>query len=148
MLKIYIDRLVGEKTEIIREKADPSFLDIHEDELSFSMPIEIEGSSYLAGDHLILHLKAETEATLPCSICNEKVTAKILLDDFYHTALLDDCKEAVYDYSEVLREAILLEVPQFIECPQGCPEHSAIKPYLSKEKTHYPFGELEQQEKN
>lgn len=147
MLKIYIDRLLGEKTESIKEMASPALMDIHETELSFSSPIQIEGTAYLAGDHLVLHLSVETEATQPCSICNEPVTSKIILNDFYHTIPLDDFKEAVYNYTEILREAILLEIPQFVECHQGCPEHSSIKPYLRKEETHYPFGDLEQQEK-
>ena len=147
MLKIYIDRLTGEKTESIRESADAALMDIHEKELCFPSPIDIDGTVYLAGDHLVLHLKVETEAIQPCAICNNMVTSRITLDDFYHTVPLDDCKEAVYNYTDVLREAILLEIPQFVECHHGCPEHSAIKPYLCKEKAYYPFGELDQQEK-
>ncbi|MBP9841375.1 MAG: hypothetical protein KBC64_02990 [Simkaniaceae bacterium] len=147
MLKIYIDRLAGEKTEAIQESALAALMDVNEEELRFQVPIEIEGSAYLAGDHLVLHLKVETEATQPCSLCNSEVHSKITLDDFYHTIPLDDCKAPVYDYTEVLREAILLEIPQFAKCHQGCPEHSAIKPYLCKEKAYYPFGEIDQQEK-
>jgi hypothetical protein len=147
MLKIYIDRLLGEKTESVREKADASLMDIHEKDLSFPSPIDIEGTAYLAGDHLVLHLKVATEAIQPCSICNSLVKFPITLDDFYHTVPLDDCKESTYNYTEELREAILLEVPQFVQCHDGCPELSAIKPYLCKEKAYYPFGELDQQEK-
>lgn len=131
--KIYIDRLKNEETEEISIIAPSEFIDIHEQDLSFPNPVRIHGEAYLADDHLILHLKIETEALIPCKICNGPVCFPLIIDDFYHTEELSSLKSSVFDYTSPLREALLLNLPAFIECNAGsCPERDTLSHYLKK----------------
>jgi uncharacterized metal-binding protein YceD (DUF177 family) len=129
--KIYIDRLRGGHEEKISETIPPDFLEIHEKDLVFSKPVVISGESYLSGDHLVIKLKIETEASIPCTICNEPTPFPIVLNHFYLTVALDEIKTHVFDCTQEIREAILLQVPPFIECHEGqCPEREVISKYL------------------
>lgn len=150
---IYVDRLKDGQTLKIEENSSPAFLDIHEEELSFPSPVAIRGKAYLAEDHLVLQLDIRTEFVMPCSICNEKVTVPVEIKNFYHVEPLAEIPSHIFDYTELLREDILLQVPPFIECRGGkCPERGNISPYLKKEEksptaakndhVHYPFADL------
>lgn len=147
-LTIYIDRLKDGHTEKIQEIIDSSFLDIEEEELFFPSNVSVHGDAYLADDHLILHLKAKTEAKIPCSICNELFPYPIDID-FYHTVPLNELDNPIFDYSSTLRDSILLQVPPFAECHGGCcPERNFIHQFLKKEITpqdshvQFPFSDL------
>lgn len=152
-LKIFIDRLKDGHIDKFSGELTPDFLQVREKELTFTGPIKLKGEAYLASDHLILRLHIETKLSMPCSICNEPTELKINVPDFYHTELISEIRSSIFDYSEALREDILLQVPQFIECHGGkCPERENIKVYLKKEKVpgskqaashvHFPFSDL------
>ncbi len=145
---IWIDRLKNGQTQKIAESLNPSFLDTNEADLKFLAPVQIQGEAYLTNEELILHLKASTKANLPCVICNELITIDLALDSFYHTQPIHEIPSAIFDYQELLREALLLEIPHYVECNQGkCPDRPAITPYLcsnkqQKQEVHFPFSDL------
>ncbi len=131
--KIFVHRLKEGQTEKIVEDLSPDFMGIHEAELVFQSPIKIEGQASVAENALVLRLKIETEARMPCSICNRDVKVKILIPDLCYTEELINIKSGVFDYQEVVREEILLGVPLIAECNQGdCPERALLAKYFTK----------------
>ena len=144
IFKIFIDRLKGGQTQKIEETLDPSFLGLDEPELQFKTKVEVKGEAYLTDTHLVLHLKAHTTASMPCAICNEMISVDLRADNFYHTEDLDDIRSAVFDFKDQLREALLVEVPNRVECNLGnCPNREVIKPYLKTEETYFPFAKID-----
>ena len=151
-LKVYIDRLREEKIETIGETLSPAFIiDVDEPDLRFNSPVKIQGKAYLAEEHLVIQLKIETKAVVSCSICNEPVKTTIQLQNYYQTEELSQIKGHVYDYMASLREAILLEVPSFVECMRNCPKRAELKKYLHEDKknpkeqgdqVNFPFANL------
>jgi uncharacterized metal-binding protein YceD (DUF177 family) len=130
--RIFVHRLKDGHQEKIQESLAPDFLAISEAELAFKTPITIKGSAAVADGMLVLLLDVETEATMPCAICNEDVQVKICLHNFCHTESLENIKGAIFDYRAILREGILLELPYTTECNNGnCPERSVVAKYLS-----------------
>ena len=75
--QILVDRLKGGQIEKIAESFDPSFLGIQEVELRFDAPVVVKGEAYLSEDELILHLKASTEAVMPCAVCNQMIKVEL-----------------------------------------------------------------------
>ena len=147
MLKIYIDRLGEGKVEKLEESLSSSFLNVEEEELSFPGEVELRGSAYLVDDHLILELNVRTVARVPCKICNEPVQLPLQLKSWKHVEPLEGVKKAIFDYTEKLREAILLEAPRFAECNESCPGRETMKSYINErpdEKSHLPFGKIEE----
>lgn len=149
--KIYIEQLRGGHETQLDEKLAPAFMDIREDELSFEKEIDLQGKAYLAEDELIINWDIHTEALLPCSICNEKVSVPIDIENFYYSEPLSSIKSGVYNFKELLRETILLEVPPFAECHQGqCPKRKEIGKYLKPDSIdedanegYHPFADLD-----
>lgn len=151
--QIFIDRLKDEHKEIIQEVVDSSFLKLEEEELSFPENISISGETYLANEHLVLSLKIYTSAILPCRICNAPVKISIRIEDFYHSEMIENIPSAIFNYSDEIRTAILLKLPQYAECLEGkCPERIHIKQYLKdsqsakesiKISNYFPFAELD-----
>lgn len=148
-LKISIDRLGSEKKAHINETLPPSFLDIHDDDLEFKEPIAINIEAYLAEDHLIAHLSAKTTALLPCNICNTPVVTPIHIKNLCVTVPLSEISSSEYDFSEEVRENVLLQTPLFTECEHGnCPERAHLKQFLKTEEiveekepdVHFPFA--------
>lgn len=154
-LKIYIDRLRGGQILKIDATLSPDFLDIDEEDLSFENPIHIKGDTYLANEHLIIHLNIETSAYLPCNICNEAVHMPIVVKNMTLTKVLSEIKGAIYDISGEVRESILLQTPLFAECSEGnCPERENLKRFLNHSQKnkqddiiHFPFAGLDAQKK-
>lgn len=151
---IYIERLRDGHALNIQEKIEPDFLDVHETDLSFPDPVAISGEAYLAEDHLIVHLKIKTTASIPCTICNNPVIFSISIDDFYHAEPLADLHSPIFNFKEALREAILLQVPPFTECHEGkCPERESVNKFLKKDinqpnsspamTTYFPFADID-----
>lgn len=143
-LKIYIDRLTGERTEQIEDTLSPAFIDVKEKDLQFPSSVVIQGKAYLAQEHLVIRLKISTKVEIPCAICNESVKQSIDVKSFYHTEELENIRGHVYDYTDPLREAILLEIPSYVECLKNCPQRIELKNYLQKEAAHeqFPFSDL------
>lgn len=145
--KIYVERLRDGKQVQISEKFSPEFLDVNDEDLTFKKPVNVDGEAYIAGDSLILHLKIGTKGIVPCTICNKPVEVEIDLDDFYHAEPMSELKSGIFDFRDVLREAILLEVPAFTECKGNCPSRKELKKYLKKsekssEEGYHPFADL------
>lgn len=153
-LKIYIDRLKDGHQEVFHETLSPEFLHTEDKELQFQDPVILKAEAYIAEDHLVIHLNAETTAILPCSICNDPVRMPISLKNSYLTKPLSDIKGAVFDLEEEIRESIVLNAPLFAECHNGkCPERENMKKYLKKDErpekgekdpVNFPFSHLDE----
>ncbi len=149
-LKIYIDRLKGGQTLKIDEAFSPDFLDIDEEDLLFEDTVCLKGEAYLADEHLIIHLHVETQAYLPCNICNDPVHIPIVIKNAYLSEPLEEIKGAIFDMTSEIRESILLQTPLFTECHHGkCPERENLKKFLkrpqkeSRNDIQYPFANLD-----
>ncbi len=149
VFKIWIDRLGEGQTQKIDGSFEPSFLEIDEKELQFRAPVRVVGEAYLADQHLVIHLKASTLATLPCAICNQMVEAELKVDNFYHSEPVAEIQGAVFDFGGPLREALLIELPHYFECSNGkCPERATLAAYMrapakkETKDTHFPFKDL------
>lgn len=132
--RIFVEQLRNGHTEKINETFNPDFLEINERDLAFTRPVTVQGQVYLAEEMLVLHFDIQTVATLPCAICNGPADFEIAIKGFYHAIPLEEIKGAIYDFREILRETILLEVPILIECRQGkCPQRESLQKYFKKE---------------
>lgn len=150
IFKIYIEQLREGHEEKIYEKLDPDFLDIQEPDLVFDKPVELDGVTYLAEHELVFHWNIRTEAIIPCSICNEPVKVPIHIQNFYYSEPIKEIKSGVYNFKDLLRETILLEVPAFVECDGQCPRRQEYQKYLkepsnrpSDEEGYQPFADLD-----
>jgi uncharacterized metal-binding protein YceD (DUF177 family) len=141
MCQIFIDRLTEGREELIDWSLPSTFLDIHEESLSFAPEVSVQGKAYLADNFLIIQVNIEATALLPCVICNKIVEKTIALEGFYHAEPIT--KERIFDFTEKLRDAILLEVPQFYECNNGnCSERQELEKFMKRESTRLPFADL------
>lgn len=150
--KIYVEQLREGREKKIRETLTPDFLEIHEPDLSFEKPVELEGVAYLAENELILHWDVNAEALVSCSICNEKVAVPLHIQNFYYSESLDEIKSGIYNFKDLLRETILIEVPLFAECNGGnCPHRKEYADYLKEpslsqtdeDEGYHPFADLD-----
>jgi uncharacterized metal-binding protein YceD (DUF177 family) len=153
-MRIYVDRLRGQGVEHIREAVGVGFLDVDEADLRFVEPVQIVGEAYLVQHELVLKLAISASAIMPCAICNESVEVPIrveLTDSIPETAF----KSGIFDMSEIVREAILLEVPLAVECHEGqCPARQEIAQYLKEKRDSdqedgqgfRPFADLDREE--
>lgn len=149
--KIYVEQLREGHEEKIHEKLQPDFLELGDPELIFDQPVELDGVAYLAERELIMRWEIKTEAKMPCAICNEPVTVPIHLMNFYTSEPLAEIKTGVYNFKDLLRETILLEVPSFVECKGECPKRKEFKKYMKEpsnlpvdqEEGYQPFADLD-----
>lgn len=145
VFKIFVDRLKDGKVEKISTQLNPEFLSVNEKDLSFREPIAFSAEAYLAIDHLIFQFSALTQVSLPCAICNEMIPLPLEVKNTYHSFPLAELPTAIFDSTDLVRETILLQIPQFAECKNGkCPERESIKKFLksSPSTAHFPFAEL------
>ena len=150
--KIFVDQLRDGHEKLIQESLSPKFMDVRENDLEFKKNIELNGTAYTADSELILNWNIEAEALVACAICNEKVPVAIQIDNFYHTEPLAEIKGAVFNFKDLLREIILLEVPAFAECNQGkCPKRQEVSKFIKEptqdqtdeEDGYHPFADLD-----
>lgn len=147
--QVWIDRLKGGQTQKINEFFDPGFLDLREEELTLNAPVIVSGEAYLSDNELILRLKASTKVMMPCAICNQMILVELSVTDFYHAEPLDEIPSAIFDFQPHLREALLIELPRYVECGEGkCPDRKTIAPYMrsgkkAEENTYFPFSNLD-----
>ncbi len=145
-LKVYVERLKEGSQETFEGTVSSDFMP-KEAELFFEDEIKVSGSAYIAGDHLILDLQAQTAAFMPCSICNKPTKISLTLSDLSHAEPLEEIKSSAFDFSEVLRTDLLLQLPNFAECEGGCKERAHMKKHLEPEllkssNHHFPFSSL------
>lgn len=149
--KIYVDQLRNGGHKEFNETFSTDFLDIHEKDLAYTDVVTVDGETYLADNDLVLHFAISASGLVPCSICNEPVPITVEIKNFYHLEPLDNIKSGIFNISEVVREAIILETPAFAECHQGkCPKRKELKKYLKEplktadgKEGYRPFADLE-----
>ena len=143
---IYIDRLKGDVPQKINLTLSPDFFEVNEQGLLLDAPVKVVGEAYLTDEDLVLHLTASTIAQMPCAICNKMVPLTLAVKNFYHAEPLKEIRHAVFDLRALLREALLVELPNFVECQGKCLERVTITPYLRKEEkdseSYFPFSDL------
>ncbi len=130
-LSIYIDRLRDGGKELIEENLPSNFFGTDEN-FYFTSLINMQGEAYLAGDHFVLSLGIELDVSLPCIVCNAWTPYSIHIKNFLHTESLEKIKNGLYDYSDIVRGAIFLEIPTYFECNKNCPERIHLNSYLIK----------------
>ncbi len=149
LFKIYIARLKEGIEEHLAESFDPSFMAVIERDLVFKVPIHLKAHAAMADDNLVFRFCVDTEATMPCAICSQQVQVKIAINNFFHTENQEDIRGGIFNFKEILRETILLEIPLIIECHGGnCPERADMVKYMRKNKMdeekefYHPFTDL------
>ncbi|MDF2550656.1 MAG: hypothetical protein K0S07_1723 [Chlamydiales bacterium] len=146
--KIYVEQLRHGKDSLVEAEVSPEFLEVNEPELSFNQPLKLRLKALVADQHLVLNVSAKASCQIPCSICNEPADVELKVSNDYHEKPLSEIKTGVFDCTSLVREAILLEVPPYVECHQGrCPKRSELTPFLKKgdepeDKEHRPFADL------
>jgi uncharacterized metal-binding protein YceD (DUF177 family) len=148
IFKIFTEQLKDGDIKKIDISCASEFLDVTEEALRFKDPIQVNGEVYLADDAVVLHFDAATIAIIPCSICNAPVKTEIKVNNFYHMIPLEEIKNGYFNFQDILREAILLEVPAFAECNNGqCQHRKEIAKYLKSPNRpesdgHQPFADI------
>ncbi|MBI5346513.1 MAG: hypothetical protein HZB76_05165 [Chlamydiae bacterium] len=144
--KIYIDELQNDNLKI-EKSLSPDFLASSDPELKFVSPVQIVGYACISEDFMILRLQVNSSISMPCSICNEFTSFQVKVD-FCHSEELKNIKN-VFDFQEILRESIMIEIPLFTECDGNCPERANIKKYLKTNSPtkggnllYFPFSEI------
>jgi uncharacterized metal-binding protein YceD (DUF177 family) len=142
--KILVDRLKNEKEQKVCEEVTSSFLGIDEPGLRYEGSLQVQGMAAMHYQEIILNLEMNALAILPCSICNKDVEKKVRAEQVvaFHT---DEIKQGTLDYSEVIRDMILLETPKFAECNDNCSKRKEIESYLAdpkKKSKQTPFKHL------
>lgn len=141
--QIFVDRLTEGQEETINWDLSSTFLDVHEKDLSFSEEVKVKGKAYLADTFLIIQVDIEAVSLIPCIVCNEVKEYPVVIEHFYHAEPLAEMKGKIFNFTEKLRDAILLEVPQFYECNNGnCGERKELEKFLRKESSPSPFADL------
>lgn len=145
IFNIYIDRLKGGKRAEIVESVAPVFMEIAESDLAFNSPIALKGEAFVSDGTLFLELEIETVALMMCSICNCQFAFKVHIPKLYHAESVDEIKGAIFNFREIVREQILLEIPPVVECQNGsCPERQSMAKFMKKNAAEdfHPFAEL------
>ncbi|MCB1136894.1 MAG: hypothetical protein KDK78_11550 [Chlamydiia bacterium] len=147
-LKVFISDLEAGSVAHIDAVIDPSFMELQEEDLAFRAAVRVAGDVYLAGDELIIRLSADTEASMPCKVCNGEAIVPVHVEQLYLTQPKSDIVNGQLDCTDYVRESLMLELPAFAECRGGqCPQRSQLEEYLAKpdgEKTDMrsPFADL------
>lgn len=149
-LRVFVERLRDGHTERMEETVSSSFIGCDAEDLAFRSPVVVKGEAYLSDADLIIHLRVSTEASLPCRICNEGVVVMVVVRDLYIAEPLERVKSGVFNFSDPVREALLLEVPHFAECGGGhCVHRGEVERYLrqpdasdGEEERYHPFTAL------
>lgn len=145
-MNIFINNL--NKKEFINKSFNPDFLEIKEKDLIMDSLIKVKGETYLLNNYLIIDLIAETKYKMPCSICNKFISSPLKVK-IYLNISIEKKNNYVYCYKNDLRENLLLNIPNFVECNKNCPNRKLLKNFLKKEeKKSYPFKILKKGEKN
>lgn len=133
LFEILVDRLQGGTQVKIDGRVDPGFLEVSDCELQFPQPLPLQGSAYLADDHLVINLSTHLQYQAYCKICNELAPFSITLDNIYMTEVLEKISSKKYNFQEPLRETLLLEIPNYHECVGKCPAREELKKFLRSE---------------
>jgi len=142
-LKIFTEQFRDDHREKIDVVLSPEFLDLQEKEIKTSSPVTVKGEVYVLDDLLMLSFDLSTEVEMPCSICNKIVKVPLKNKNILISIPLSELPSSIFDCSDLVREEIVMLVPQFVECKKGaCPERPELKPYLKKAVQNFPFADL------
>jgi uncharacterized metal-binding protein YceD (DUF177 family) len=144
-LAIFVDRLREQGAETVACTLPGAFMEIEEPALAFRDPINVHGEVYLAEEYAVFHGDASTLASIPCSICNEWVRTPVAVTDFNHAEPIENAVKGMIDFGPIVRDALLVEVPQYVECSGGnCPHRAELSSFLKHEKhaSPNPFKDL------
>ena len=146
-LKIHTQQLRDGKRQEIEHVLPPDFLQVEEQDLVFKSPIYLKGEAYVTDDHLILQLSAQTEVMMHCNLCNEMIFIPLQTEEIYHTIPLSELDSTIFDFSDLVREEIILLIPQFVECQGGrCPQRNLLSKLMKTKANstphHTPFSDF------
>ena len=133
---IHVDHLKTDEVEEISEALSPDFLELlPSDDVKAVKPIAVKGEAYIAGDYLIVSLHIATQLQIPCAVCNEVFSFTVDLPDFVYEEPLEDIKHGVFDFAELVRETVLLEVPFYPQCGgTSCLNRAHVEKFLKKKE--------------
>ena len=146
--KIFVDSLRMQEKVTFKETISPEFLAISEKDLKMDKPVMFEGEAYLSDDFLVLNFAVSTHFQMPCKICNQNVTLPLVEKNYVNTISLEEIRNGIYDFTEDLRQALLLKLPHFVECNGGaCSERENLEKFLKKHSTkqddsYFPFEKI------
>ncbi len=145
-LKIFVEQLKDGHKEKIQLTLPADFLQMQEKELEVIRPVEISGEAYTTDDSLILHLNCRTAVRMPCAVCNDPAEIELSASDIYFSQPFEELKSEIFDYAFVVREELLLLLPQFAECKGKCSKRKDLEALLKKKpaaaNVQYPFADL------
>jgi uncharacterized metal-binding protein YceD (DUF177 family) len=131
--KIYVDRISNEKEELINESFSPDFLSVKEEDLRFKKELTVEGRAYLVDKELLLELDVRATVEKPCAVCNKWGELEVALSPLIHAEPLSSARSGIFDFSTLLREELLLQIPRFWKCNNGhCPQEEGLSKYFAK----------------
>jgi uncharacterized metal-binding protein YceD (DUF177 family) len=143
LLKIFTDQLQEGETETIDLTLPPEFLDLSEKDIQTPSPILVKGEAYVVDDLLIFSLSIQTEIEMLCSICNGMTRVSLENKNIDLSLSLSELPSSIFDYSDLLREEIIMLIPQFAECSEGsCPKRKELKNHLKQDPHYFPFKNL------
>jgi uncharacterized metal-binding protein YceD (DUF177 family) len=138
-LIVSLDHLNTDEEMPISFVLEPSFLELSpQDEMKPSRPVVIEGTVSLVDDYVLLNMEIRAFFHVHCASCNDVFEYEVCLDQFSHQELLENIARRKWDVSEIVREAIVIELPLFPQCGgKECLHMDEIQKYfhtLSEEK--------------
>ncbi len=146
-LTIFTERLCPGRPEKNDLTLPPEFLGLGEEDIRFSSPLTLQGEMCRMDDLILITLAAQMTIEMPCSICNTLTTLPLQNKNILLSIPLSDVPAGSFNYTDLLREEVIMSLPQFIECHEGaCPKRKEVQSFLkSAEKqapTYFPFAEL------
>ena len=142
-MQIFTEQLRDDRRQKFDTQLSPDFLDLHENEVKNQSPVIVKGEAYVLDDLLMLQFDLSTEIEMPCSICNATTKVPLQNKNILTSIPLSELPSSIYDATGVVREEIVMLIPQFVECKKGaCPERKTLNPYLKQEKKNFPFADL------
>jgi len=137
-LRVRIDGSIEGNEVLFEEQLSPDFLDLPQgDELLPVTDIDVCGRAYRASDWIMVEGSVKAQLSLPCATCNERTVFSVEISPWELNLPVDLAKDGMLDLTEVLREAILLEVPFIVKCGgETCRNESEIRKYLAPEGRH------------
>lgn len=131
---LFLDDLRREDECPLSLEVDPAILELSEkDEAKPVHPIVLKGTASLLGEFISLRLKVQCTFILPCALCNEPFEYE-LQATIDHQEPVSDIRHRQWNFTEVVREAILVELPFFPQCGgSDCKNRQQIQKYLVKQ---------------
>ena len=143
MIKIFTEQL-NETHQKFDTTFPSDFLDLHEKEIQTPSPVTVKGEAYVLDELLMITFEVATDIQLPCSICNKSTLVSLQNKNIIISIPLAELPSSIYDPTELIREEVVMLIPQFIECKKGaCPERKSLDSYLKHEKKNFPFADLQ-----